>query len=435
MAPGAPLLWTAGVWLAASVAVSFRPAWLEWWLLAAAVIAAVAAVDALVLRRIRTPAVRRIAPRELALNGRAEVRVELVHAAGAPVRLDVHDSPGEGLAAEGLPVSMLLAPGATRVLRYGLRATRRGDARFGPLHLRIESPLRLWRSLRRVEQGAELRVVPDLGAIVRTAPLAGPRLHVMPGQHRARRRGAGLEFHQLRDYRDGDTLRQIDWNATARVKRLIAREYEEERDQQIVFWLDTGHTMRTRDGHCSHFDAALNALLLMGWVALRHGDSVGLQAIGAANMRWLPPAKGLPQLHRMIDATYDLDAGTAATDLHAAAAEFLIRQRRRALVVILSNLPLDDQPEAASLLRRVAQRHLVLFANLRESALDDSLRDPVTDHNAALRQAAVLDFLAERRLRMERLRAAGIVCLDTSARELGGGLVGEYLAIKRAGRL
>ena len=79
----------------------------------------------------------------------------------------------------------------------------------------------------------------------------------------------GMEFHQLRDYRQDDAPKQIDWKASARVGRLISRDYQDERDQQIVFLLDCSARMRARDGDLSHFDHTLNALLLLAYVALR----------------------------------------------------------------------------------------------------------------------------------------------------------------------
>ena len=63
------------------------------------------------------------------------------------------------------------------------------------------------------------------------------------GARLQRRRGEGTEFHELRDYRIGDSLRKIDWKATARVARLVSREYRDERNQQVVLLLDCGRRM------------------------------------------------------------------------------------------------------------------------------------------------------------------------------------------------
>lgn len=118
------------------------------------------------------------------------------------------------------------------------------------------------------------------------------------GVRGGQRRGLGLEFHQLREFRDGDTLRQIDWKATARKRTPIAREYQDERDQQILFLLDCGRRMRSQDGDLSHFDHALNASLLLAYVALRQGDAVGAMTFAGDDRRHLPRARAAPSSAR-----------------------------------------------------------------------------------------------------------------------------------------
>lgn len=134
------------------------------------------------------------------------------------------------------------------------------------------SPWRLWvkRQLARVP--GSVRIYPNFASI------AGFTLHALEnriqlmGIRRRQRRGEGLEFRQLRDYQQGDMLRQIDWKATSRRGKPISREYQEERDQQVLFLLDCGRRMRALDGETAHFDHCLNALLLVAYVALRQGD-------------------------------------------------------------------------------------------------------------------------------------------------------------------
>ena len=150
--------------------------------------------------------------------------------------------------------------------------------------------------------------------------------HRLPqlGIHHQRRRGEGSEFHQLRDYRPGDSLRQVDWKATARCRRLISRDYQDEQDQQVVCLLDCGRRMRSLDGRLSHFDHTLTALLLLAYVALRQGDAVGLLTF-AGPERWVPPRKTRGTLDRLMAAVHDLEPGLEPTDYLAAAQAALSR--------------------------------------------------------------------------------------------------------------
>src|SRR5690606_30834185 len=159
-------------------------------------------------------------------------------------------------------------------ITYRLRPTQRGHYAFSHCEALLLSPLGLWRSRRVIPLADETRVYPDFTRLHGAPLMAVDNWLSRLGIRQQPRRGLGLEFHQLREYRDGDVLRQIDWKATARKRVPIAREYQDERDQQILLMLDCGRRMRSQDGELTHFDHALNASLLLAYVALRQGDAL-----------------------------------------------------------------------------------------------------------------------------------------------------------------
>ena len=139
------------------------------------------------------------------------------------------------------------------------------------------SVLGLWKKNIIQPLKSEVRNYPNFSSVMKYSLLATDQRLNQMGILKKRRRGEGLNFHQLREYRDGDSLRQIDWNATARTHKLISRDYQEERDQQIIFLVDCGRRMLAHDDQLSHFDHTLNAILLLSHVALRQGDAVECQ--------------------------------------------------------------------------------------------------------------------------------------------------------------
>jgi uncharacterized protein (DUF58 family) len=249
-----------------------------------------------------------------------------------------------------------------------------------------------------------------------------------------RRRGLGAEFHQLREYRRGDSPRQIDWKATSRVRKLISREYQDERGQRLLFLLDCGRRMRHADQDRGHLDEALNALLLLAYVAVRQGDAVGLMTYGGPK-RWLAPRKDPDTVNRLLNAIYDLQPTLEAADPLAAARELIQTHTRRSMVLLLTNSRDEDQPELAAAIGLLRRRHLVVIADLRESALDRALTAPITNRSSALRFHAVQGYLEARRRHHERLQHLGAFVLDLLPRQLPIALVNQYLAVKRAGIL
>lgn len=243
------------------------------------------------------------------------------------------------------------------------------------------------------------------------------------------------EFHQLREFRDGDTLRQIDWKATARKRTPIAREYQDERDQQILFLLDCGRRMRSQDGDLSHFDHALNASLLLAYVALRQGDAVGAMTFAGDDRRHLPPGKGSAQLGALLNTVYDLQTSQRPADFPEAVQAVLSRQRRRALVILVTNLRDEDDEELLGAVKRLGRQHRVLVASLREEVLDTLRQEPIARYEQALAYTGTIDYLNARNGLHEKLAAHGVPVLDARPSELGPELISRYLGWKRAGVL
>ena len=248
------------------------------------------------------------------------------------------------------------------------------------------------------------------------------------------RRGEGTDFHQLRDFRVGDSLRQIDWRATARFHKPISREYQEERDQQVVFLLDCGRRMRARDGELSHFDHALNALLISAFVALRQGDSVGLLSF-AGTSRWVAPLKGRFQISRLLDQIYDLDSSSATSDFLEVAQQLMTRQTRRSLIVLISSLEPQDSDDLAQAARLLSRHHLVMVASMRQQVLTDTLASDVVSIDDALKYCGVSDHLQQQATMYAQLRSDNVIVADTAPAYMHATLINEYMALKRAGVL
>src|SRR5690606_26555499 len=217
----APALVAALVpWAALGVVASFGLLPTRAWWLAGAAILAVALFDLLRLRRLPTPDVARALPEALPVGVEREVTLHL-EAGARPLRVDVFDLHPGGWEASGLPRTLVLPADTVSSFGYRLVPTARGDFRFEGVQLRVHAPWRLWRV---AGMAQAVRVFPNFAPLARFALLSAEQASRMVGAHLKRRRGEGTDFHQMREYRVGDSLRQIDWKATARARKLISRE-------------------------------------------------------------------------------------------------------------------------------------------------------------------------------------------------------------------
>jgi uncharacterized protein (DUF58 family) len=432
--PSAALVrWTL-LWLVSAVAVCLWPPLTVAWLALTAIFALVALSDALLAARRIKLEVRRSLPPSAPLGVWIDIRLRLDNYDRMRLSCELFDHYPGNCAVEGQPRRVNVAPRGHVELVYRLRAETRGDLHFGTVDLNVDSPLALWQRRVRAGAAAVLRVYPNFAALSRYALFATDHRLSQMGVLQRRRRGEGLDFDQLREYREGDAQRKIDWKASQRFASLISRDYQDERDQQVVFLVDCGRRMRAKDGEYSHFDHALDATLLLAYVGLRQGDAVGLMTMSAATL-WLAPHKSQAMIQQMLNAVYGLQPSLLTTDYQQAAVELSRRLKKRALVVIISNLRDEDDNALLPALRLLQKRHLVLFASLRERALDETISAPVENYEEALTHAAAVEYRRERDAAFSRLKLGDVVCLDVPPERLALALVNQYLEVKRSGRL
>jgi uncharacterized protein (DUF58 family) len=227
--PSTRLLWVVLVLTASAIAVSIYPLYLSPWTAVSGAFALLALLDLVAGLRLPAPALTRRVQGSLAMGVRTEVKLRVANAAGFGVRMDLHDHHPASVEAEGLPRRVDLKRGEWSEIVYQVRPLARGETQFQPAEARLFSPLGLWQVSRRTGPSTGVRIYPNFRALAKYTLLATDNRLSQIGVLQVRRRGEGMEFHQLREYRQGDPQRAIDWKATARTQRLIAREYEEEK--------------------------------------------------------------------------------------------------------------------------------------------------------------------------------------------------------------
>jgi uncharacterized protein (DUF58 family) len=396
----------------------------------------VAVQDAFGLRFMPTPHVTReiSAIITVGLEHSVLLRIRQPGAVSGKVKLDVFDLHPGDWPVFALPRSIRLSAGKQVELNYQITPTQRGAVVFSGCALRLHSGLRFWTQTRIAPCAQTVRVYPNFAPLAKLALVGMDQASRVVGAHLKRRRGEGTEFQQLREYRVGDSMRQIDWKASQRARKLISRDYQDERNQQIVLLLDTGRRMLAHDGVLTHFDHVLNASLMVAYMALRQGDAVGLMAHGGP-ARYIAPVRGASGIDPLLNGVFDLVPEPVATDYLAAASNLSVRQRRRALVLLITNARDEDIEDLTAAVRQLQKRHLVCVASLREAALDCALATPVNNLDQAVMAASMANYVALRGRAHQALKAQGVHVLDVNCSELPAALVEHYLAVKRSGLL
>src|SRR3954468_5674916 len=436
--PGTRLLWALTALVGAAIGVAIFKEFQPQWTVFAAAFAFVSLIDLLLAWRLPAPLVARQVPASLSLGVPVDVRLRVRNPSGSTLSAEIHDHYPSSFECHGMPRRVALKPGEWTEIAYEARPLARGEIHFSKTELRLFSPLQLWQVTRRAGEAMPARVYPNFRALARYTLLATDNRLSQIGVLQVRRRGEGMEFHQLREYRQGDSQRAIDWKATSRTARLIAREYEDEKDQRVLLVVDCGRRMAAKDTDAddalSHFDHVLNSALLLAHVAARQGDAVGMLTMGGVS-RYLEPRKSVAAVNAMLNRVYDIEPPLAVPDYDQAAHDVMRHVRRRALVIVLTNLRDEDDSTLLPALKLLRTRHLVVLASLREAIIGRALSARVDSFDRAVTHAAAAYYLAVRERSFRRLDAAGVVTLDVEPERLAISLVNRYLELKRAGRL
>jgi uncharacterized protein (DUF58 family) len=415
------------------IASVWAPAVLGWQVVGV-VLGVGAVVDALLgWMQKRITAVRSM-PGRFALGISQEIELRLHNPGGLLVKVEVFDGIPPTVESPHLPWTGTIAPRAHTTLLYTATAFQRGEASFSRTHVRHFSPLGLWTRSYFSGEAAKTRVYPNYEPVVRYTLLAVAHRESQMGIVAKNRAGQSRDFHQLREYQDGDVLSQVDWKATARRGQLVSRQYREQRDQTIILLLDCGRRLRALDGEVTQFDHCLNASLLLSYIALRQGDNVGAMSFGGTD-RWLPPVRGQHSMNVLLNHLYDYECTLTASDFGEAAERIMARQRRRALIVLLTNLRGEEGNHLIAPLRLLGRRHLLVVASLRERSVMDKLAEPVTNFEGALSHAAGVGYLAQRAALLATLRDHKVLTVDETAQQLAGALASTYLDVKQRGVL
>jgi uncharacterized protein (DUF58 family) len=385
-------------------------------------------------RNVPTPLVKRIMPRNLPMSASSAIRLQIQNAGNQPLNCIIHDHHPQHFEVSKLPQQQRIEPQKTIEIEYRVTPPRRGDAEFIGTEVQLRSPFGLWTNSRMIDNTQSVRVYPNFAEMTRYALLATDNRLSRIGIKQRQRRGQGNEFLQLREYRAGDSQRQIHWQASAKYRKLIAKEYQDEKDQQVIFLLDCGRRMRHQDLQRVHLDQALNAVLLLAYVAVRQGDAVGMMTLGGDN-RWLAPRKGQKRVNHLLTTLYDLESTSLPADYLAAVTQLDKVQQRRALVVLITNTRNEDHQQLMRAVKQLQRRHLVVLADLREEILDETLHQPIEDIDEALQYSAVQQYLAAREQYHLRLQHQNIATLNVTAKQLPSALVNQYLQIKASSKL
>jgi len=362
------------------------------------------------------------------------IRVEATLQRGLrPARLWLRDEPPATFAVEpeARIFEMTAIPGKATTISYHVTPPRRGDFHFGNLHLRWPGPLGLVHRQTSVQAEAVVPVYPNLADIRKVDLLLRRNRLWEMGLRPMRVPGRGSDYDRLREYLPDDEYRRINWKATARRGKPITTEHQVERNQSICILLDVGRMMRSPVGAVAKIDYAINAVLMLAWVATQKGDNVGLLTFAGAPLHWMAPRSGATQFQQMLQTLYSVEAQAVEPDYAAAFVALESRLRKHSLILVFTDLTGSISTDLlVAQLQRTRRRHLPLLVTVADPTVEQLARQPISGSQSLYERTQAELLLEERRLAIQRLQTTGIPTLDATANALSVAVINRYLAIR-----
>jgi uncharacterized protein (DUF58 family) len=362
----------------------------------------------------------------------AVVTLTLENASPNTVRCQISDAAPESFTSLPVEVEVVVKARGSTTVQYDVLPSLRGDSAFAKAYVRYEGALRIAQAWAAFDLEQKVRVYPALRNTHHQEAMLMRARQIEMQRRMLRQRGHGREFESLREFQSGDERRDICWTATARRSKLVTTLRQTERSQTIWTVVDCGRLMRARMEGRSKLDYAAETAIRLAQLANYGGDTAALLAYGQRIQQRRAPGRGSSHLHAMLDQLAILEEESGEADHLHAAATLLSMQKRRSMVVWITDLAdMAITPEVVTAALQANKRHMVVVAILGQpDVLNLTSRAPETPDETFL-YAAASETIRRRELMMARLRSRGVHVIEVNAPQLTGAVLNKYLEVKQ----
>jgi uncharacterized protein (DUF58 family) len=315
--------------------------------------------------------------------------------------------------------------------KYEITPQRRGAYEMGTVYIRSHSLWKLWQRDFKLPVESRFHVYPDMKQLSEYAILSRTNRLSLMGVRRTRRVGQDHDFERLRDYTPDDNYKLIDWRSTARRNKLTVKDYQTSQSQRIIFLVDCGRMMTNEYDDRNLLDYSFNAMLMLSFVALRQGDSVGLICFSDQVHTYVPPRGGMSQMNHLLHASFDRFPTLVESRYDQAFLYLDSYCKKRSMVVLMTNI-LDEVNafQVQQYLGNLVGKHLPLGVLLRDHSVFNLAETVNPKEHQIYDAAAASEILNWRHQVIDDLQRQGVLAIDAFPENMTAPLVNRYLEIK-----
>ena len=396
-----------------------------------AVLTIIALADAALLYRPKAVTASRRCANRFSNGDDNVVRIRVESRYAFNTRLKVIDEIPFIFQERNIDFRLSLRPSEGKTIEYTLRPTRRGEYDFGRIRVFVTSGIGLVSRRYTCGEPETIKVYPSYLMLHRYELMAMSNNLVELGIKKIRRIGHHTEFEQIKEYVKGDDYRTINWKASARRHTLMVNVYQDERSQQIYSVVDKGRIMQQAFRGMTLLDYAINASLVLSYIAIHKDDKAGLITFNDQFDTFIPASKQAGQMQMLLEGLYKQETSFKETDYSALCVHLGKHVSKRSFLILYTNFDnMGSLNRQLPYLQQLAAKHRLLVVFFEDTEIAKLITETPRDTEGYYRQVIAGKFAYEKRLIVSTLKQYGIYSLLTSPENLSIDVINKYLEMK-----
>ena len=329
-----------------------------------------------------------------------------------------------------------LKSGDTKTYSYQVRPTERGVYAFGSLNIFASSPIKLIAKKYTFDTSKEVPVYPSFLQLRKYDLIAFTNRLFEYGLKKIRRIGHTMEFEQIKDYIQGDDIRNINWKATAKKGQLMVNQFQDEKSQPIYSIIDKGRVMKMPFNELSLLDYAINATLVISNIAIKKNDKSGMFSFSNTIANRVAAERRSSQMNLILETLYNLKTNFVESDFSRLYVDIKRNLNQRSLLLLYTNFEtLDALNRQLPYLQAISKQHLLVVIFFENTELLEFVDKKAETTQQIFEQTIAEKFIYEKKLIVSELRKYGIQTILTKPENLTINTINKYLEIKARGLL
>lgn len=360
-----------------------------------------------------------------------EVSIRVESSYTYPVSLEVIDEIPIVFQKRDVDFRTKLQANEGKTITYRLRPTRRGVYSFGYVRVFVTGRIGLVSRRYTCAEPLDIKVYPSYLMLHQYELLAMSDNLTELGIKRIRRVGHHTEFEQIKEYVKGDDYRTINWKASARRHELMVNVYQDERSQQIYSVIDKGRVMQQAFRGMTLLDYAINASLVLSYVAMQKEDKAGIVTFNEHFDSFVPASKAPGQMQTLLENLYSQQTTFGETDFSSLCVHFNKHVSKRSFLVLYTNFSsMGSMNRQLAYLQQMNRQHRLLVVFFEDADMKTYIAAPAKDTEGYYRHVIAEKFAFEKRLIVSTLKQNGIYSLLTTPENLSIDVINKYLEMK-----